>query len=225
MRAARGEVTGSVDRSIVLTDTNTALITDSTADLPDSMKVANIRIVPVPVSFGTEAFDVSTASDNAAFYERLATGGQNATTAAPSMGDLVEQYRRALESYEFAVVLHMSTTFSTADVARRAALEVDPDRIFAIEMESVPNQLALIVARASRAQAWHHPRRRRGSGRRIPSNARHGVSAWPAWTTSSVADASARDARSWATCSACDRSCRSSVVRSTSTQRCAAPIA
>jgi DAK2 domain fusion protein YloV len=152
MRAARGEVTGSVDRSIVLTDTNTALITDSTADLPDSMKVANIRIVPVPVSFGTEAFDVSTASDNAAFYERLATGGQNATTAAPSMGDLVEQYRRALESYEFAVVLHMSTTFSsTADVARRAALEVDPDRIFVIETESVSYQLALIVSRVQAA--------------------------------------------------------------------------
>jgi DegV family protein with EDD domain len=152
MRAARGEVTGSVDRTIALTDANTALITDSTADLPDAMRAVNMRIVPVPVSFGTEAFDVSSAGNNAAFYERLATGGQNATTAAPSMGDLVDQYRQALESYEFAIVLHMSTTFSsTADVARRAALEVDPDRIFVIETESVSYQLALIVSRVQAA--------------------------------------------------------------------------
>lgn len=148
MRSARAGATGSIDRSIALTATNTAIITDSAADLPDSMLVNNVRVVPVPVSFGTEAFDVTGAADHAAFYDRLATGGQNATTAAPSMGELVEHYRRALETFEFAIVLHMSTTFSsTADVARRAALEVDPDRIFVIETESVSYQLALIVAR------------------------------------------------------------------------------
>lgn len=151
LRSARSKASGSIDPSIELGSANTTLITDSAADLPADLVTENVMVVPVPVSFGTEAFDTTSTGDHAAFYERLESGGQNATTAAPSMGDLVERYRAALERTEFAVVLHMSTTFSsTADIARRTALEVDPDRIFVIETESVSYQLSLLVSRVLR---------------------------------------------------------------------------
>ncbi len=147
-RAARAGVTGSLDRSLALTRANTALITDTASDMPPDLVADNIIVVPVPVSFGTEAYEQGPLEDHAAFYTRLATGGVNATTAAPSMGDLVDTYRRVLDAHEFAVILHMSSSFSsTADVARRAALEVDPDRLFVIESESVSFQLSMLLLR------------------------------------------------------------------------------
>lgn len=147
-RAAKAGVTGSLDRTTRMDATNTAVVTDTASDLPAAMVDGATAVIPVPVSFGTEAFTDSGSDGYAAFYHRLATGGQNATTAAPSMGELVDAYRVALDAHEFAIVLHMASSFSsTADVGRRAALEVDPDRIVVIETESVSFQLALLALR------------------------------------------------------------------------------
>jgi len=134
---------------------NTAIITDSASDLPADGRPANVLVVPIPISFGTEAFLDGVTLDTAAFYERLRNGTTTPTTAAPSLGECVEWMERALDHHEYAVVLHMGANFSTtADAARRAALEVDPDRIAVIETESVSFQLGLLVHRiAARLEA------------------------------------------------------------------------
>lgn len=148
-RANVAEVTGTIDPDTPLDATRTALITDSASDLPEAAFAENIMIVPIPVSFGTESFRPGVDIDAEEFYARLTGDTQTPTTAAPSMGEMAETYGAALEKYETVVALHMNRKMSaTVEVARRAALEVDPDRIIVIETESVSFQLGLLVHRA-----------------------------------------------------------------------------
>ncbi len=148
-RSERAAATGTMDPTLALSAATTALVTDSAADLPPEMLTDNTFVVPIPVNFGTETFRPGVDLDSEEFYARLSAGGQTPTTASPSVGELVEIYTRALARYETIVALHMNRKMSaTVDVARRAALEVDPDRIIVIETESVSFQLGLLVGRA-----------------------------------------------------------------------------
>ena len=148
-RSERAASTGALDPTLALTAATTAIVTDSAADLPPDTLTANTFVVPIPVNFGTETFRPGIDLDAEEFYARLSAGGQTPTTAAPSVGEFVETYTKALETYETAISLLMNRKMSaTVEVARRAALEVDPDRIIVIETESVSFQLGLLVRRA-----------------------------------------------------------------------------
>ena len=147
--ATPGALAGAPDPSTPLDAERTALITDSASDLPPELRGGNVVVVPVPVSFGTESFRDGVDLDSDAFYARLTAGGAMPTTAAPALGELVEAYTRALERFDTAVVLHMNRKMSaTVEIARHAALEVDPARIAIIETESISFQLGLLVRRA-----------------------------------------------------------------------------
>jgi len=146
--ARRGATAAALDGATELDAGRTALITDSASDLPPEARAANVVVVPVPVSFGTESFRDGIDLDADAFYARLTAGGAMPTTAAPALGELVEAYAEALERYETAVVLHMNRKMSaTAEIGRRAAAEVDPARIAVIETEAISFQLGLLVRR------------------------------------------------------------------------------
>ncbi len=145
---AHGPVHAPLGPATPLDITNTAILTDSASDLPAEDRPANVVVVPIPVSFGTKAFLDGVTLDTDAFHERLRNGGPSPTTAAPSMGELVEWMERALDRHAHVLVLHMGRNFSTTvDVARRAALELDPDRIAVIETGAVSFQLGLLVRR------------------------------------------------------------------------------
>lgn len=148
-RSERAAATGTIDPGLRLDATRTALVTDSAADLPASATTANMLVVPIPVIFGSESFKPGVDLDAEEFYARLTASGETPTTAAPSMGEFVEAFTSALDRYETVISLQMNRKMSaTVEVARRAALEVDPDRIIVIETESVSFQLGLLVARA-----------------------------------------------------------------------------
>lgn len=148
-RSERSAATGAVDPTLALTATTTAIVTDSAADLPPDTLTDDTFVVPIPVNFGTETFRPGIDLDTEEFYARLSAGGETPTTASPSVGEFVETYTKALERYETVISLLMNRKMSaTVEVARRAALEVDPDRIIVIETESVSFQLGLLVRRA-----------------------------------------------------------------------------
>ena len=148
-RSERSAATGAVDPTLALTATTTAIVTDSAADLPPDTLTDNTFVVPIPVNFGTETFRPGIDLDAEEFYARLSAGGETPTTASPSVGEFVETYTKALERYETVISLLMNRKMSaTVEVARRAGLEVDPDRIIVIETESVSFQLGLLVRRA-----------------------------------------------------------------------------
>jgi DegV family protein with EDD domain len=148
-RDERSRATGALDPATPLTAENTAIVTDCGADLPAELVTENMFIAPIWVNFGTEQFHPGVTIDHEEFYARLAAGTEQPTTAAPSLGEFADVYARALERYENVITLSMNRKMSaTVEVARRAALEVDPDRIVVIETESVSFQLGLLVRRA-----------------------------------------------------------------------------
>ncbi len=137
-----------MDPDRVLDARTTALITDSSADVPPEVRPANWCVVPIPVMFGDESFADGVDIDAAGFYERLARSERLPTTAQPSAGTLVGVMREALATRESAVVLPVSGKLSgTVEAARAAAREVGEDRIMVLESGSVSVALGLLALR------------------------------------------------------------------------------
>ncbi|OFW60591.1 MAG: hypothetical protein A2133_12100 [Actinobacteria bacterium RBG_16_64_13] len=101
----------------------TAIVVDSTADLPDYLAAdPNITMVPLTVYFGEEAFLDWVEMKPPEFYQRLATAPQLPRTSQPSAGAFLEEYKRLRERYDRVYSVHLSGKFSgtiaSAEVAR-----------------------------------------------------------------------------------------------------------
>jgi DegV family protein with EDD domain len=126
---------------------NTAIVVDSTADLPDRMLAdPNITMVPLTVYFGDEAFLDWVEIKPAEFYERLKTAPNLPRTSQPSAGAFLEQYKRLRERYERVYSVHLSGHFSgtvaSAEVARSQI-----DGIKVVDSQLATGGIALLVDR------------------------------------------------------------------------------
>ena len=127
---------------------STALVTDSSADVPPEDRAPNWRVVPIPVAFGGESFSDGVNLDAAEFYERLGRSDRLPTTSQPPTGLLVDALREALETHETAVVLPLSGRMSgTVEGFRAAAREVGEERVLVLESKSVTMGLGLLALR------------------------------------------------------------------------------
>ena len=102
----------------------TAVITDSTADLmPDQAAAAGIRVAPLIVTFGTEAFEVGVDLTTQQFWDKLlAPGAPIPTTAAPSPGTFKAMFEQCFADGADSVVCcligaELSGTVGSATVA------------------------------------------------------------------------------------------------------------
>ncbi len=103
-----------------------ALVTDSSADLADSvLDRHHIALVPLQVVFGTETFRDRVELKPEEFYRRLRTARELPTTSQPTPADFVRVLRDArAEADEVVAVLlsaSLSGTFASAQAAVRAA--------------------------------------------------------------------------------------------------------
>lgn len=98
----------------------TRIIVDSTADLPAAVK-ARMRVVPLTVHFGTEAYIDGVTIDHQAFYEKLIETDVIPTTSQASPHDFEQVYRQVREAGETAVVItvtgKLSGTYQSAVIA------------------------------------------------------------------------------------------------------------
>jgi DegV family protein with EDD domain len=141
-------VPGAMDPARALDAGRTALVTDSSADVPPEARPANWRVVPIPVLFGDEALRDGVDIDAPTFYARLAAAERLPTTAQPSTEELADALRGALEAHETAVVLTITERMSgTVAAARAAAREVGEDRVLVIESGGVSVALGLMCLR------------------------------------------------------------------------------
>jgi DegV family protein with EDD domain len=129
-----------------LTADNTAIVLDSTADLPDAAdRFRNWRVVPLYVNFGSESLRDGVDIDPTEFYARLRDSSVFPTTSQPTPGDFLACYRE-LGPYERIFSLHVSAkvsgTFSSAEMA---AAEVGHGVVRAIDTETASASIAMLA--------------------------------------------------------------------------------
>jgi DegV family protein with EDD domain len=129
-----------------LTTENTAIVLDSTADLPDAAdRFPNWRVVPLYVNFGDESLRDGVDIDSAEFYERLRGSTVFPTTSQPTPGDFLACYRE-LSDYERILSLHVSARVSgTFASAEAAAAEVGHRVVRAIDTETASASIAMLA--------------------------------------------------------------------------------
>jgi len=130
-----------------LTAENTAIVLDSTADLPDAAdRFPNWRIVPLYVRFGDESMRDGVDISAAEVYERLRGSSVFPTTSQPTPGDFLACYEE-LGGYERIFSLHISARVSgTFASAETAAGELDGHgRVRAIDTETASASIAMLA--------------------------------------------------------------------------------
>ncbi len=130
-----------------------AVVTDSTADLPEStVSQLGIVVVPLHVFFGDHEYADGFTIGADEFYARLTTPGtQLPRTSAPSAGEFADAYRELLRTRDQVVSLHLaqelSATHASAVVARNQS--PDSDRITVLDSRSASAGLGLITIEAA----------------------------------------------------------------------------
>jgi DegV family protein with EDD domain len=129
-----------------LTAENTAIVLDSTADLPDAAeRFPNWRVVPLYVRFGDESLRDGVDIDPAEFYARLRESSVFPTTSQPTPGDFLACYEE-LGAYERILSLHVSARVSgTFASAETAASELGDGRVRAIDTETASASIAMLA--------------------------------------------------------------------------------
>ena len=129
-----------------LSSENTAVVLDSTADLPDPRsRHGNWRLVPLYVRFGDETFrdHVDLAADD--FYRRLRAASVAPQTSQPTPADFAAVFDE-LAAYERIVCVLISAKLSgTAESARLAAQSLDPGRVTVIDSESASGGIVILA--------------------------------------------------------------------------------
>ena len=133
-----------------------AVVTDSAADLPDSvLEALDIHVVPVRVHFGTHSYLDKVGLSSEDFFRELASNPLHPKTSQPPPGD----FRRAFEflgSHYRAVVYvgltaRVSGTFQSAETAAHRARS--NARILTVDSGSAALGQGLIAMRAAEVAA------------------------------------------------------------------------
>ena len=130
----------------------TAIVTDSTADIPkDLIEKYRIKVVPLYVNFEDKSYlDNGVDITSKQYYERLKNVKKQPTTSQPTPSDFVKVYSELLNENDNIVSIHiskkMSGTFSSADMARKELSDKD---IVVIDSELVHMPLGILVTKAA----------------------------------------------------------------------------
>lgn len=134
----------------------TAIVTDSTAYIPDDMcKKMNITVVPLSVIWGDETFSDGVTIKPSDFYTRLANSKVMPSTSQATPGDMHKVFASLLEQGHDVLGIFISEKLSgTLDSARQAREELASakDKVALFDSESVAMALgfqAMALARAA----------------------------------------------------------------------------
>ena len=128
-----------------------AVVTDSTADLPDEWRQRyDIEVVPLKVLFGNETFRDGVDMTNDEFFRKLAVATKLPTTSAPSPGEFAEVYSRLAKDHDGCISIHIGAQLSaTAEAARVGAQSVEGFTVNVIDSETVTMPMAFLCRTAA----------------------------------------------------------------------------
>lgn len=134
-----------------MTSSRVAIVTDSTADLPNDLAAArSISVVPLTLHFEGRTLLDGVDITPAEFYRQLPTATVHPTTSQPSPGRFAETYTRLLANHDEVVSIHISEKLSgTYASARQAADMTDHQRVRVIDSHVVSMSLGLVTLAAS----------------------------------------------------------------------------
>jgi DegV family protein with EDD domain len=120
--------------AVRLSAENTAVVLDSTADLPDAQeRHPNWRVVPLYVRFGDETFREYVDLSAEEFYRRLRTAPEPPRSSQPTPADFASVYEE-LREYEKILCPMISAKLSgTAESARLGAESAGDERVSVID--------------------------------------------------------------------------------------------
>ena len=126
----------------------TRIIVDSTADLTPEVK-ARVYTVPLTVHFGQEEYIDGVTIDHKTFYEKLVESDVLPTTSQATPNDFIEEFEKAKQEGEAAVVITLASKFSgTYQSAVIAA--ADYENIYVVDGTSAAMGTGILVERALR---------------------------------------------------------------------------
>ena len=131
-----------------------AVVTDSTADLPDEWRERyDIEVVPLKVLFGNETFRDGVDMTNEEFFRKLAVATKLPTTSAPSPGEFAEVYSRLAKDHDGCISIHIGAQLSaTAEAARVGAQSVEGFTVNVIDSETVTMPMAFLCRTAAECE-------------------------------------------------------------------------
>jgi DegV family protein with EDD domain len=139
---------------MMLTAANTAIVLDSTSDVPEAPeRFPNMRVVPLYVNFGAESFRDHVEISSHDFYDRLRNAPALPTTSQPTPQDFLEVFEQ-LAHYERIFALHLSAQLSgTFQSSVLAAGEIGGDRIQVVDTETASLAVGLLALAIQRRLA------------------------------------------------------------------------
>jgi len=129
-----------------LSSETTAVVLDSTADLPDpAARHPNWRLVPLYVRFGDETFRDHVELEAADFYDRLRASDVQPQSSQPTPADFEHAFAE-LDGFERILCVLISGKLSgTAESARLAAQATGDERVTVIDSESVSGGVVILA--------------------------------------------------------------------------------
>lgn len=128
------------------------IVTDSAADLPPEMAdERRIRVVPLTVRFGDDAYTSGVDLSTEEFWKKLPTAEESPATAAPSAGDFQQVYEELVsEGADGIVSIHLSSklsaTYQSATVAAQEFSDVPVEVCDTLGVSATTGLLSLRAA-------------------------------------------------------------------------------
>jgi DegV family protein with EDD domain len=128
-----------------------AVVTDSSADLPDAMLDRHhIALVPLQVVFGTSTFRDRVELKPDDFYRRLRSSTELPTTSQPAPADFIQAFRDAREEADEVVAVLLGSTLSgTFAAAQSAARASGLEGIHLVDSRSASFGVGLLALRGA----------------------------------------------------------------------------
>ena len=127
---------------------NTRIIVDSTADLMPEFK-SRVHTVPLTVNFGDEEYIDGVTIDHKTFYEKLIESDVLPTTSQAAPDAFINEFEKAKEAGEAAVVITLASKFSGTYQSATIAAD-DYENIYVVDSSSAAMGSGILVELAFR---------------------------------------------------------------------------